>query len=148
MGLSSFNPDSSPDGTNPQLTVGLRYVKPQKSEECTEFTALEFTANRLFSGSEDITQFHTMFLNFVPRTRLFEFDHHFFYGAGFGTAIVERPGFSTLTLPEGLLTGGLQTRVKHFDVEGSVRLVIGPRRGVFDVSGTQSELKFVYPLDY
>jgi hypothetical protein len=147
-GFGTYNPDSSPSGTSPQLTLGLRYVKPQKTEDMTEFTAFEVAASTLFSDSEDLEHFSLTFLNFVPRTRLFEFDHHFFYGAGFGTAVVSRPAAPTLTLPLGILTAGLQTRIKHFDVEGSVKLHIGPRRSVFDATGTVAEMKFIYPFDY
>lgn len=148
VGLGTYNPDSSRSGASPNLSFGLRYITPYKDIDSLEYGAIEFSAATLFSGSEDIETYMVTSLNFFPRTRLFEFDHHFFFGAGLGTAVVARPGTNTLTLPMGSVVTGLTTRVRHFEVEGSVRLLIGPRRHVFDATGVLSQFALVYPFDF
>lgn len=146
--LSLYNPDSSPEGTSLQFTAGIRYVKPYTADEKSEFSGTQLTVSRLFSDAEELVTIEVGFYNFLNRTKLLPFDHHFFYGAGLGTAVLERSGQENLTLPLGTLSFGLQSRVKHFDVESSVKLVIGPRRGVYDLSGTVTQVALVYPLDF
>jgi hypothetical protein len=143
---SLYNPDSSAAGTSPYLTLGLRYVKPS-SDESFDFTAVEFAVSELFSDTEDLRTFELDFLAFLPRTRLVTFDNHLFYGVGLGTTFVEQTNTPRLTLPIATGILGLQSRVNHFDVEGSIRIVFAPKRGVYDASGTIAQFSIVYPLD-
>jgi hypothetical protein len=147
-GLGVYNPDSSADGTSLELAAGVRFIKPYERDATYDFSATQASVRHLLSDSEDLTTFELSFSNYLPRTSLFTFDHHFFYGAGLGSVIVERPGTESLSLPIGTLSFGLQSRLAHVDIESSVKLVLGPRRAVYDASGTVTQIALVYPLGY
>ena len=147
-GLSGYNPDSSPAGTSVQLSAGVRYVKPYEQDATYDFSATQFSVARTIEHHEHLTTYQLDFFNFLPRTQLFTFDHHFFYGAGIGTVMVERSGLEELALPVATLSAGLQSRVKRFDIESSIKLVVGPQRHVYDASGTVAQVALVYPLGY
>lgn len=147
-GLSLYNPASSRAATSLQITAGIRYVKPYATDATYDFSGTQLTASRLSSGDERLASVEAGFYNFLPRTPLFTFDHHAFYGVGLGIAVVERSGSETLTLPLGTLCVGLQSRSRHFDIESSVKLVLGPRRREYDISGPVTQVALVYPLGF
>lgn len=147
-GLGTYDPDSSPEGTSLTVFGGIRFVKPYEHDARHDFSSTQFTVRQLFSDAEDLTTCELSFSNYLPRTNMFTFDHHFFYGAGLGTAFVERDGQESLSLPQLTLSAGLQSRLKNFDIESSAKLVFAPRRAAYDASGIETQIAIVYPLDY
>lgn len=144
-GLGTYDPASS-DGTAPNLFGGVRFIKPYAQDATYDFSSTQFSLSRDFHDPDHVATFELSFSNYLPRTDLFTFDHHFFYGAGLATALVERTGQETLALPAGTFLAGLQSRLPGFDLESSVKLVVGPRRHVYDASGMMTQIAIVYPL--
>lgn len=144
--LGTYDPDSSIANTSLQLALGARFIKPYMRDATYDFATFQFQIARTFADGEHIVTPEISFSNYLPRTRLFTFDHHFFYGAGLGTAVVERDGQPTVALAVGTLSAGLNARLAHFDIESSVKLVVSPRRHVYDASGLVPQVAIVYPL--
>lgn len=145
-GLGTYDPDSSAADTSLQLALGVRFIKPRDRDSTYDFSVAQFQVARTFADGEHIVTPEISFSNYLPATRLFDFDHHFFYGAGIGTAVVERDGQPTVALAVGTLTAGLNARLASFDIESSIKLVVSPRRHVYDASGLVPQVAIVYPL--
>lgn len=144
-GVGTYDPESSNGSSNFQLNAGLRYLRADHDDDYHSL-GFEVGVTTWSSSSADIFGAYGEAMYFWPRTDAFSFDHHFFAGAGLGTAEVDRGVGSTLNLGMGFLEGGLQGRVRDWFLELRLKY-IGGSGGAFDVSGFAPSLSAAYHFD-
>jgi len=147
VGVGLYNPESIKSGVLAQPTLGLRYVEADKKNPGGEAFAYQLSANAVSADNGDIYGIDVEVFQFLPRASFLPFDHHFFYGAGIGSSMVQRRNNTNLLLPAFLFDVGLQSRIRDWYLEPSLQVVIGPKRSVFDISGLVSRIAVVYYFD-
>jgi len=147
VGVGTYNPYSSKAGSSPQATIGLRCLLPELKDRLLENSCVQLTANVISTDFEDLYGLQLSVLQFLQRSSTFGFDHHFFYGAGVGSTMVERRQQQDLLVPAFLFEAGLQSRIRDWHLETSLQLVIGPERGAYDISGMVTKVVVAYHFD-
>jgi hypothetical protein len=146
-GLGTYGPQSGGSDGSLQLSAGLRYLRPDKEDETWHSLGFELGVSTWSSSTADIFTVSGEVLYFWPRTDAFTFDHHFFAGAGLGTAQVDRTRAADANLQLVIFEGGLQGRVRDWFLELRLKYLFGPRRGAFDVEGFAPSLAAAYHFD-
>src|SRR5687768_2156752 len=130
-GFGSYSPGSG-GGAEPQLSAGLRYLRPDVDDALYHSVGFELLASTWSSSTADIFTAQASVLLFWKRTSAFTFDHHFWAGAGVGTSQVDRSGtLPDLSLATGSVEGGLQGRVRDWYLEGRLKYIFGPNSAAF-----------------
>lgn len=145
FGVGSYHPRSSRSNGELQYLTALRLLTPDRQADDGEFDGFELMLGYTPTLFDDILSVQVGALRFTERTKWLRADHHFFYGAGGGTGIVERRFPDTRTVvPEAFLTTGLAVRHREFAVEGSLRGVFGFRPQYYNTTGVMVQVMGAY----
>ena len=142
--VGTYNPAGGGGSSSLQLGTAIRYLRPDHDDNTYHSLGFELGVTTWSSSSADVMGTYAEVIYFWPRTEAFTFDHHFFAGAGLGSAQVDRTGFATLNEQMGQLDFGLQGRVRDWFLEARVKYLFGPRTTAYDIEGFAPAISAAY----
>jgi hypothetical protein len=143
-GFGFYTPQAPAITGGAQVTTGLRYIKPDREDATYHSVGYELAASSFSSSSQVIFSIDASILFYYPRTEIFSFDHHFYYGIGLGQATVTRPRRATIDVTQSTLTGGLQGRIRDWYLEAFFKGIGSVPNATFRTDGYVTAMQATY----